>query len=913
MSAGLMGWRPLARLAWREVVRRKGRTALVVTMVAVPMMMLTALSVWIRTDTVRGARANQLSLGPTVDVRATPGPGLARQGETYDPTAYIESSTPLLPTGATSVEVRAWYAGKFLSPQAKLGVSVSQSDWSNSLLGHNFLLRSGAWPTAPGEAAISGEFHTTAKVNVGDTINLRVPKVTVKVTGVFERRDQLRNVELAISRAEVFNALPQAQVESYIDLGPAATQADVARFLLAQTAWRSSSPYYDQVSLENDVARLTRYQQQSTSPLTIMNVGFTVLLFLLGIIVAAVFAVGARRQLRQLGLVAANGGDPRQVGRVITLQGTAAALIGSMVGVAAGVSLVAATASHWDTWQHKVIPGIVVQPLDWLLGGFVAVLAGTIAAGLAARQARRVPTLSALAGRRLLPAITARFPVIGALIVGLGLFILAVGISYRQTQGGGGTSPDPWIWLSLGSVFVIFGGVLCAPYLVGRLDPLAGRLSGALRLAARRTARHRARSGPLVGAIMAAAAAAIAFSAISLSTFEGNRQRYLPRFANNQIEVTGLGSVIYGLPNERSTPTAETLQQTVSRVQSVVPNTKAVQFQNISRASRTLGPGQALRSLAVATNAQNGYGFGLNSIVASSETLRAIGVPENVISKVQSGSLLVAGGEGNLSNPLEVELSTTTADANGQSATTSTVERRQIESVRWGDVDLGEHFIGCNSNQPGQCKEGRSAVIIMSADRAADLGFAPALPTTVLIAPRPLSDAQKKSLQDLRGDLVGEAEDAAAAAGKVYQYGSGPQIGFEFYEPFSQSLTQLIVGGAALLLALLVTALALGLAAVDNRGDDATLVALGAAPSVRRKVRAWEGTLLVGMGVALAIPIGFLPSLVVGRARYVQNPIMFPWITVGILLIVVPTLAWLIGFASARTPRRVGNLNLQLD
>jgi putative ABC transport system permease protein len=401
MSGGLMGWRPLGRLAWREVVRRKGRTALVVTMVAVPMMMLTALSVWIRTDTVQGARANQLLLGPTVDLRVTPGPGLGlgAQAMPFNPTA-AESLGPILPPDAVSVVVKSWYQGLFVSPQAKLGLQISQSDWANPLLAHTFLLRSGVWPRSPGEVAVTTEFSTKAKVNVGDSITLRVPKMTVKVTGVFERRDQLRNTELALAPTEAFNALAGAQAEAFVDVGPATTQVDVANFLLAQTVWRSSSPYYDQVSVDNGVARLTRYQQPSTSPLTIMNVGFSVLLFLLGIIVAAVFAVGARRQLRQLGLVAANGGDPRQVGRVITLQGTAAALIGSIVGVAGGVLLVTATASHWNTWQHVIIPGLVVQPFDWLLGGTIALLAGTIAAGLAARQARRVPTLSALAGRR---------------------------------------------------------------------------------------------------------------------------------------------------------------------------------------------------------------------------------------------------------------------------------------------------------------------------------------------------------------------------------------------------------------------------------------------------------------------------------------------------------------------------------
>lgn len=154
MSAGLMGWRPLGRLAWREVVRRRGRTALVVTMVAVPMMMLTALSVWTRTDTVDGARANQLSLGPTVDVRVSPGPGAALRGPQYDPTA-VESLAPILSSGATSVEVKAWAQGLFVSTQTKLGLGMFKSDWANPLLTHSFLLRSGVWPKASGEGAVT--------------------------------------------------------------------------------------------------------------------------------------------------------------------------------------------------------------------------------------------------------------------------------------------------------------------------------------------------------------------------------------------------------------------------------------------------------------------------------------------------------------------------------------------------------------------------------------------------------------------------------------------------------------------------------------------------------------------------------------------------------------------------------------
>ena len=67
MSTGRMGWRPLARLAWREVARRKGRTALVTLLIALPVAFLTFMSVMVRTQRIDDQHARQVYAGPDVD------------------------------------------------------------------------------------------------------------------------------------------------------------------------------------------------------------------------------------------------------------------------------------------------------------------------------------------------------------------------------------------------------------------------------------------------------------------------------------------------------------------------------------------------------------------------------------------------------------------------------------------------------------------------------------------------------------------------------------------------------------------------------------------------------------------------------------------------------------------------------
>src|SRR6202008_2822857 len=57
------------------------------------------------------------------------------------------------------------------------------------------------------------------------------------------------------------------------------------------------------------------------------------------LLAGAAFAVGARRQMRELGLVAATGGSTRHVRRVVLAQGLVLGVAGAAIGVAVGFAL----------------------------------------------------------------------------------------------------------------------------------------------------------------------------------------------------------------------------------------------------------------------------------------------------------------------------------------------------------------------------------------------------------------------------------------------------------------------------------------------------------------------------------------------------------------------------------------------
>jgi ABC-type lipoprotein release transport system permease subunit len=102
-----------------------------------------------------------------------------------------------------------------------------------------------------------------------------------------------------------------------------------------------------------------------------------------GLVIAAAFAVTARRQLRVIGLLsAAAGADDCQARHLAILQGTLRGGIGVIAGFALGFAAVAVLiAANIDDIAARVTGGVTVAPVELVLISAMAIASTTTAAG----------------------------------------------------------------------------------------------------------------------------------------------------------------------------------------------------------------------------------------------------------------------------------------------------------------------------------------------------------------------------------------------------------------------------------------------------------------------------------------------------------------------------------------------------
>jgi putative ABC transport system permease protein len=245
-------------------------------------------------------------------------------------------------------------------------------------------------------------------------------------------------------------------------------------------------------------------------------------LTVVGIVIAAAFAAGARRQLVMLGQLSASGAPGPVLRSTLVLQGTVTGLVGSVVGLGLAVVALAAGRTGLERMLGHRLGAYDIHPLE--IGGavLVGVVAATVAALVPAWNIIRIPTLTALAGRRPLPPVGHRVIVAGVLAVVAGVGLLGLAVL------GSATGEDTEIWALVaitGGVLELLGACAMAPAVVARLEPLAGRTRGTWRLAARSLARQRGRTGAVVSGVAAAAGLAVAATGLVAGAEAGRAVR----------------------------------------------------------------------------------------------------------------------------------------------------------------------------------------------------------------------------------------------------------------------------------------------------------------------------------------------------------------------------------------------------
>lgn len=255
-------------------------------------------------------------------------------------------------------------------------------------------------------------------------------------------------------------------------------------------------------------------------------IGVAMLFGLVALVVGA-FLVGntlamtVGERTRELGLLRAAGTTSRQVLGIVLRQALALGVVGSLVGVVAGVLLAAAMIGFLSSTRAVLVAGIPLPVAGMLLAfglGLVVTLAGAIVPAL---RAARLSPLDALRPSRTSDGALAdrlRPVVLGELLV-VGIGILAVLVL------GAGTPILPLL-LALG---LLVGGAVVTAYLLEPLGRIVGRpfewFFGAQGMLGRANlGRDRARTGLTVGAMMIALAAVVALGTVAESARAGTER-----------------------------------------------------------------------------------------------------------------------------------------------------------------------------------------------------------------------------------------------------------------------------------------------------------------------------------------------------------------------------------------------------
>ncbi|MPZ61555.1 MAG: FtsX-like permease family protein [Propionibacteriales bacterium] len=603
-----------------------------------------------------------------------------------------------------------------------------------------------------------------------------------------------------------------------------------------------------------------RYARASTSQAgvdaeTLMVFAMVVSAIVLEVVLLAApaFAVGVRRQRRQLALLGATGGEPRHLRAVVLAQGLVLGVLSAVLGSAAGLGLawVAAGVAEGQRW-YDFGPFDVRWYVLALAAGFGS-LSALLAAYFPARRAARTDVLATLAGRRGTTTTRWGWPVAGLILMGVGTAIV-----FTAVTSVGGSSPleSGEFKVAFGTVALVLGAVAVTPAGVGLVGRLSRRMPLPLRFAVRDAARQRARTAPAVAAVMASVIGLTALAIGSSSDFAEGRENYHLRHA--------LGTTAISVPGKDD-------EAAVAGLEGVAR--EAFPGQDVWRVGQTRGWGLPVVRPGCSPEDQRRcaprpYGpnatvdaYGERSLVVDLGGLDAFGIrlDERALGTLRSGGAVVA-------NPAAI-------DDRG-------MVRLRVKST--GKVTpvpaVASDALAGRITEAGISAGTPLVITPETADKAG-------LPwrVTEIVVPGGSSS----------GPSGAEADDLEAAA-KAVSARADVSVERGFQESYTLVFVLLAAVGA--LIVLVGTLTATGLALADARPDLATLSAVGASPRTRRLVATGQALTIGLLGAGLGVAIGFVPGIAVTwpltQYSRVPGPIIdIPWLLLGVIAVGVPLLS----------------------
>ncbi|MFJ2877649.1 FtsX-like permease family protein [Streptomyces sp. NPDC086796] len=940
----LTGWRAALRMARRDAMRSKGRSALVVAMIAVPVLGVTALDVTYRSVTPTATEKLTASMGSSdalfSDRRSGPIEQLpnAQMYSSVDENAPLDEDAPEIdisttfPKGSRAISLQSAPAS-VTTAYGITSTDIREIRTSDPLARGMVELVRGAYPHGTNEMAATEPFLKSTGLDIGSTTTVRNSGEKYRITGVVEQPDALKTEALfadpgaviapwkAKSEHDKKVTPPNTQPVEWLVKGPegaGVTWPDVMRANKSGILVTSRQVVLDPPP-DSAVPLLARkgYSPIPSSPTELSTALITVTaLAVLEIVLLAgpAFAVGARRSRRQLGLLGTCGGDRRHVRAVVLGGGLVLGGIGAVTGVVVGLGLTTVFRTTIEEWAGHRFVSLALRPTELLAIAVIGLITGLLAAFAPALVASRQSVLESLTGRRGVRRSSRVLPIVGAcvLVIGTGVAVY------------GGTSGNSTL-VSGGSVVAELGLLACIPVIVGFLGRLGRRLPLSPRMALRDAARNRGRTAPAVAAVMAAVAGSVAIATYMSSTGAEAEFDYTPSMTEGTVVLSSASSAEAGaagrLPQARAavernmsvtSPPADyrriwagsdcnlygDAENDCGSIELVKPTGKAHTCPLTGKGAKELAARlsadehkKLLQSPACLTDTMSIGLFGTNAtnIVVADAALLGTYVK---LDDPAAAKALAAG--------TPVLLNEAFAE-NGEITLKATHAYSKKDKKNWArhqgkartTTDKLKVYVA-----PAKYAATPGINMIMPQRTAERLGLHTEAAGSVYTVAHPPTDAEN------------QATYAAMA-----QVGSNVWVESENGPAETDNSMLMILTLFAGMVTLGAAAITTGLAKADAEADLNTLSAVGAPPGVRRKLSGFQCVVVALTGVVLGTLSGLVPAValrLVDLRKALQTmrmdptesaytPIVLPWVTIGLLVVGVPLVAGLLATALTRS------------
>ncbi|TGO06362.1 ABC transporter permease [Serinibacter arcticus] len=886
LPAWVARWRAALRIARRDAWRHRGRTAISLAMIGLPVAAAVFLAGFVASSGGTALTRAELQLGPTAQATiADAGCGGCVVEQTPDLNGWGTNGAGAGSPDTGAIEAALGGRGVTLEETGRHAVAAGDRDiGSHSIsalpaeaLASVYPIREGRTPATSGEAALLHGVADRLGIGIGDTV--RVADTDLVVTGILDSRNRTVPDVLTVT-----GALALAPAGWWVLDDEPVTWADVLAVNTVGATVLSRAVLLDPPPVDPMYA--------GGSMMTTQTVGVGAAIAAIALIEAVLlvgpaFAVGARRQTHNLALLAATGGSAADLRRTVLSTGVVAGLVAGLGGAVVGTVGILVT-WWWTAGGWNPFPALVVPWWAPLGGVAFAVGLGSLAALVPARAAARLDVVAALAGHRADPAARRGVSWLGIGLAVAGLATAAVGGLTSKV----GLLVGGIVALEVG-VVLLTGGLLS---LVARWAP---RLGVAGRFALRDAVRQRSRTVPAVASVLAAVAAVTA-GAVYVATDEAAaREAWNPSLGTGTITI----NPDWGAPLEDQ---EVALTAALTEVAADVPVTGSSVVRALAAETPTVGGPSVYAAPIVRPDRR----CPVDESTTQAEYEELVGDPRCLVGRSWSSPFGGSFSDGTLIDDGSA-IALIRADGAAEAATALASGHIVVghpDDV-WADGTAHVEIGVADPDRPDA-----DPVIVEVVAPAHLVGWGAG---RLVLPPDLVADVPGVSVIPVGAVAHTTLTYDRAWADSITRSVGATSVNVEAPYTSSEDVVTVVLVLVASLVALAATWLSIGLAAAETRPDVATLAAVGAPPRLRRRIVAAQAAVIGVLGVHAGVLLGLALGFVLGRWTLGQSwqveellrlgrdvpGVTVPWLWVAGIAVVLPLLA--VGGAWLTAPRHL--------